>query len=165
MRHSFALGLVAVVALSAPAAAQTKFAMSGKCAKPDVQQAVPAADAPDHLMTLTQGKCTPVNAAEIAGSKSKEGTFTEHGEVQGSSSKGSGMYVETLANGEKVFYRYEATATMANGLLQTMSNTWQIVGGSAGLKGIKGKGTCTGKGEPEGGMSFTCTGEYTAPTK
>jgi hypothetical protein len=165
VRHSFAVGLVAVVALSAPAAAQTKFTMSGKCAKPDVQQAVPSGEAPDHLMTLTQGKCTPVKAAEIAGSPSKEATFTEHGELKGNTGKVSGMYVETLANGEKVFYRYEATAAMANGALQTMSNTWQIVGGSGALKGIKGKGTCTGKGQPEGGLSFECSGEYTAPPK
>jgi hypothetical protein len=161
--HSLAPSLLVLVCVAAPAAAQTKLSMSGKCGKPDVQQAVPAADAPDHVMTLAQGKCTPVKAAEIGGSPGKEATFTEHGEVTGNNGHVWGMYVETLANGEKVFYRYESTAVMQGGSLQTMHNKWQITGGTAKLKGIKGQGTCSGKGAPDGGLNFECEGDYTLP--
>ena len=48
VRDTLALGLVVFVSSAAAATAQTKFTMSGKCAKPDVQQAVPAGDAPNH---------------------------------------------------------------------------------------------------------------------
>jgi hypothetical protein len=44
-----------------------------------------------------------------------------------------------------------------------MRNKWQIAGGTAKLKGIKGQGTCTGKATPEGGLAFECQGEYTLP--
>ena len=52
---------------------------------------------------------------------------------------------------------------MQAGVLQSMQNKWKIVGGTSKLKGIKGQGTCTGKGAPEGGLTFDCTGEYTLP--
>jgi hypothetical protein len=161
VRQAFALSLLFLVSAAAAAPAQTKFTMSGKCAKPDVQQAVPAADAPDHMMTIAQGKCTPVKAAEIGGSPSTEGAFAEHGEVTGNRGRVSGTYVETLANGEKVYYRYESTSVLQGGALQTMQNKWQIVGGTAKLKGIKGAGTCNGKGTPDGGLTFECAGDYT----
>jgi hypothetical protein len=163
MRHSFALSLLVLAAGGATATAQTKFTMSGKCGKPDVQQAVPAADAADHLMTLAQGKCTPLKAAQIAGSPSKEATFTEHGEVKGDSGHVSGMYVDTLANGEKVYYRYESTSSLKGGTLSTMQNKWQIEGGTAKLKGIKGQGTCSGKAAADGSLDFECQGEYSLP--
>lgn len=163
MKHSFALSLLVLVAAAAPAAAQTKFTMSGKCGKPDVQQAVPAGDAADHVMTVAQGKCMPVKAAEIGGSASKEATFAEHGAVTGNNGHVWGMYVDTLANGEKVYYSYESTAVLQGGALQTMQNKWQIVGGTPKLKGIKGQGTCTGKATPDAGLAFECQGEYTLP--
>jgi hypothetical protein len=165
VKHTLGLSLVVLVSAAASASAQTKFTMSGKCGKPDVQQSAPAADAPDHLMTLAQGKCVPVKAAEFGGSPSKEGAFAEHGEVTGTSGKVTGTYVETLANGEKVYYRYHGTQVLQDGTLQSMQNTWEIVGSSAGLKGIKGQGTCSGKGTSDGGLSFDCTGEYTLPAK
>jgi hypothetical protein len=156
------LGLVALVA-AAQASAQTKLAMSGKCGKPEVQQAVPAGDAADHVMTVAQGKCVPTKPAEIGGSPSKEATFAEHGEVRGGSGKVAGTYVDTLANGEKVYYSYESTAVLQAGVLQSMQNKWKIVGGTEKLKGIKGEGTCAGKGAPDGGLTFDCTGKYTLP--
>lgn len=165
MKHKLGLSLIVVVSAAASVSAQTKFTMSGTCGKPDVQQSAPAADAPDHVMTLAQGKCVPVTAAEFGGSPSKEAAFAEHGEVTGTSGKVTGTYVDTLANGEKVYYRYHGTSVLKDGKLQSMQNTWEIVGSSPGLKGIKGQGTCSGKGTPDGGLGFDCTGEYTLPAK
>jgi hypothetical protein len=162
VKHIVRLSVIVFVAAAASASAQTKFTMSGKCDKPE-QQVMPAPDAPGHMMSVSQGKCTPVKAAEIAGSQSKESTFTEHGEFTGTGGKVQGVYVDTLANGERVHYRYQSTDVMLNGALQSMKNTWQIVGGSAKLKGIKGQGTCTGKATPEGGLTYDCQGEYTLP--
>jgi hypothetical protein len=165
VKHKLGLSLVVLVSAAASASAQTKFSMSGKCGKPDLQQSAPAADAPDHVMTLAQGKCVPVKAAEFGGSPSKEAAFAEHGEVTGTSGKVTGTYVDTLANGEKVYYRYHGTSVLQDGKLQSMENRWEIVGGTPGLKGIKGQGTCTGTGTSDGGLSFDCTGEYTLPAK
>jgi hypothetical protein len=155
--------ILIVLASAASALAQTKITMSGKCGKPDVQQMVPAADAPDHMMTLAQGKCVPTKAAEFGGSPSKEAAFAEHGELIGQNGKVTGTYVDTLANGEKVYYSYQGTSVLQNGALQSMENKWKIVGGTARLKGIKGQGTCTGKGTSDGGLTFDCTGEYSLP--
>jgi hypothetical protein len=154
------LSLLVAISMASAASAQTKFSMSGKCAKPDVQQAVPAGDAPDHMLMLVQGKCAPTKAAEFGGSQSKESTFAEHGEMTGNSARLTGIFVDTLANGEKVYYHYESTVVMQNGAPQTMQNKWQIVGATAKLKGIKGQGTCSGKAAPDGGLSFDCSGDY-----
>ena len=64
-----------------------------------------------------------------------------------------------------MYYRYEGTAVLQGGALQTMQNKWQIVGGTAKLKGIKGQGTCNGKGTPDGGLDFECAGDYTLAGK
>lgn len=147
--------------------AQTKMTISGKCGKPDVQQSAPAGDQPGHVFTLAQGKC--VTKGEIAGATSKEGTFTEHGEVTGNNGKVWGMYVETFASGDKVFYAYESTATMKAGALQSGSNKWTMTGGTGKMKGIKGSGACKLTGTAVGGLDYSCTGEYTlapaAPAK
>ena len=162
MRKTITMSVI-VLASAASALAQTKIEMSGKCGKADVEQMVPAADAPDHMMLLRQGRCVPTKAAEIGGSSSKQAAFAEHGEVIGQNGKVTGTYVDTLANGEKVYYSYEATSVLQNGALQSMQNKWKIVGGTAKLKGIKGQGTCTGKGASDGSLTFDCTGEYTLP--
>ena len=98
-------------------------------------------------MTLAQRQVHARQGGGIRGDhRARKEACAEHGEVTGSNGKVSGTYVETLANGEKVYYRYEGTAVMRDGVLQTMENKWQIVGGTAKLAGIKGQGTCGGPG-------------------
>jgi hypothetical protein len=167
MKFRYLFGCLLFVLAVAITPAQTKFTMSGKCGKPTVQQSVSAGDAPGHVMTLAQGKCA--SKGEIAGAASKEGTFAEHGEVTGNNGKVWGVYTETFANGDNVFYSYETTATMKAGALQSGSNKWQITGGTGKLKGIKGSGSCKLTGTAAGGLDYACTGEYTlagaAPAK
>ena len=76
MTKSLTMSLI-VLAAAASASAQTKFTMSGKCSKPDVQQVVPSGDAPDHMMSLTQGKCVPTKAAEIGRASCRERVLTD----------------------------------------------------------------------------------------
>ncbi len=158
----------AVLALAvATTPAQTKFSSSGKCSKPDVQQSIPAGDKTGHVFTLGQGKCA--TTGEIAGAASKEGAFSEHGDVSGNSSKAWGVYVETFDGGDKVFYTYQATATLKAGVMQTGVNKYQITGGTGKMKGIKGSGSCKTTAGTDGGLDYDCTGEYTlaaaAPAK
>lgn len=147
--------------------AQTKQSLSGKCGKPDEQHDIAAGDQTGHVFTLASGKCT--TKGEVAGAASKEGVFSEHGEVSEDHSKASGVYVETFEGGDKVFYTYQATGTMKDGAFQTGENKYQITGGTGKMKGIKGSGTCKTTGTADGGLEYICTGEYTiaaaAPVK
>jgi len=139
-----------------------KHTFSGQCAKPDPQQSVPAGDKDGHAFTLAQGKCT--DNSKIGGASTKESAYSEHGDVSGNSSKAGGVYVETYDSGDKVFYNYQTTATLKDGVMQTGGNRYQISGGTGKMKGIKGTGSCKLKGTAEGGVEFTCTGTYTLPS-
>jgi len=147
--------------------AQTKTTMSGKCGKPDVQQNIPAGDSADHAFLIAQGKCE--TKGEVGGAASKEGTFSEHGEVTGSRSKTWGVYVETFDSGDKIFYTYQNSVAFKDNAPQTGQGKYQISGGTGKMKGIKGAGTCKHTGNANGGIDYSCTGEYTlvgaAPAK
>jgi hypothetical protein len=138
--------------------AQTKFASSGKCGKPDALQNIAAGDQIGHLFTLASGKCA--TKGEVGGAVSKEGLFSEHGEVSEDHSKVSGVYVETFDSGDKIFYTYQATGTMKDNAFQAGENKYQITGGTGKMKGIKGSGTCKTTGTADGGLEYSCTGEY-----
>jgi hypothetical protein len=147
--------------------AQTKSSMSGKCGKPDVQQNIPAGDSANHVFTLAQGKCE--TKGKVDGAASKEGAFSEHGEVTGDRSKVSGVYVETFDGGDKIFYTYQNSVTLKDGAPQAGQGKYQISAGTGKMKGIKGSGTCKITPNANGGIDYSCTGEYTlggtAPAK
>jgi len=142
------------------ASAQTKHSFSGKCAKPDVAQSIPAGDKDGHVFMVQQGKCT-TDKGEIGDAKSKEGTFSEHDEVMGNHLKAWGVYVETYDNGDKVFYSYQGASTTKDGALASGTNTWRLSGGTGKMKGIKGTGGCKLTPGEGGGLNYDCTGEYT----
>jgi hypothetical protein len=50
---------------------------------------------------------------------------------------------------------------MEKGQFQSASDAWSIIDGTGKFKGAKGKGTCKGKGNPDGSSTFDCAGEYT----
>jgi len=147
---------VAVVAASA----QTKHTFSGKCAKADMAQSVPAGDKDGHMFMIQQGKCT-TDKGELGGAKSKDGVFSEHDEAMGTHTKAWGVYVETYDSGDKIFYTYQGTGTSKDGALVTGANKWQLSGGTGKMKGIKGMGSCKLTGNASGGEDYECTGEYT----
>jgi hypothetical protein len=158
MKKSVWICAVFAVAV-AMASAQTKTTMSGKCAKPDVEQSVPAGDQAGHAFMIAQGKCTA--DGKIGGAMGKEGVFSEHAEATGTHAKNWGVYVETFDNGDKVFYNYQGTQTMKDNMLQTGTNKYQIAGGTGKMKGIKGSGGCKLTGASDGSVDYTCTSEYT----
>jgi hypothetical protein len=158
--NSRTLCVCAVVALAVViASAQTKTTLSGKCSKADVQQSIAIPDQPGHAFTLAQGKCSA--EGEVGGEAGKDGTYSEHAEVTGNHLKNWGVFVETFANGDKVFYRYQSTGTAKDGVFQAGHNKYQIAGGTGKMKGIKGSGTCKLTGASDGGTDYSCTGEYT----
>jgi hypothetical protein len=140
--------------------ASGKTASSWKCSVPNPVNALPVGDEPNHMYAVEQVKCTATKG-EIAGVKEKEGTGTEFAEVTGDTSKGHGVFVETLDNGDKAFVSYTFTGTSKNKMMVSGSNKWTFTGGTGMLKGVKGGGTCKAKGNPDGSANFDCSGTYT----
>jgi hypothetical protein len=154
----------AIFAIVAATYAQTpapiKVASSWKCAPANPVHVLPAGDAADHAYMVQQGKCTATKG-EIAGIAEKEGLSTEIAEATGNTARGRGTFIETLANGDKLFISYEFTGTSANKVMQSGSNKWTVAGGTGKFAGAKGSGSCTGKGTPDGGATFDCSGSVT----
>ena len=155
--------VVGLVCLCATVAlAQGKVANGWACGKPAMAHSIEVGDQPNHAYSIGQIKCTATKG-EIAGVKEKEGTGTEFAEVTGNSSSGHGVFVETMANGDKIHFTYQTTATIKNGQMQSGTNKWQATSGAGKFKGIKGSGTCTGTGNADGSTTWTCTGTYSLP--
>jgi hypothetical protein len=153
------LGLCFVFASTSAAMAQGKVSVKWDCAKPSLAHNLEVPDQPNHVYSISQVKCT-TTAGEIAGVKQKEGVGTEFHEITGTSDRFRGVFVETLANGDKVTYTYEGTATIKAGLLEAGGNKWSATGGTGSLKGIKALGSCKGSGRPDGSTLFDCSGDY-----
>jgi hypothetical protein len=159
MNHRILGGCLVVALAVATGSAQTKSTMSGKCEKPKVQQSISIPDQQGHTLTLAQGSCTV--AGDMGGAAGKVGVYSEHADVKGNQLRNWGVYVETLASGDKVFYDYQSTGTLKDGMLVSATNKYQISGGTGKAKGIKGSGTCKLTGTADGGTDYSCSGEYT----
>ncbi len=144
------------------ALAQGKISNQWKCGKPMPQHSIDVGDQPNHAYAIDQIKCTAAKG-EIAGVKEKEGTGTEFSEAMGNSSSGHGVFVETMANGDKITFSYETAATTKNGQMQSGSNKFQATGGTGKFKGIKASGTCKGTGNKDGSTNWSCTGTHSVP--
>lgn len=153
------LGLCFVFASASAAWAQGKVAVKWNCPKATVAHNLEAGDQANHVYSISQVKCTALSG-EIAGVKQKEGMGTEFHEITGTADRFHGVFVETLANGDKVTYTYEGTATIKAGLLEAASNKWSATSGTGTLKGIKALGTCKATGKPDGSAQFDCSGDY-----
>ena len=142
------------------ASAQTKTTMSGKCSKANVQQSIPAGDQQGHVFTLAQGKCTVTG--DVAGAAGKEGAYSSHAEMTPTHLKEWGVYTVTFENGDKIYYNYQGVGTMKDGALQGETNKYQIAGGTGKMKGLKGSGGCKLTPTSDGGVDYSCTGDYSS---
>ena len=156
---------IALPVLLAPGVlmAQTKISGAGRCEKPHDQHSIKVPDGTDHTLGVSQAKCVWTKPWEIEGVKNKEGVGSISGEVTGNAARSREFYVDTMENGDKAFYRYEATTTLKAGAPQASQGQWTLTGGTGKLKAVKGKGTCKATAfEPDGALTFECEGEYTA---
>lgn len=144
------------------ALAQGPVAVQWNCAQPAPVNSLDAGDQPNHVFSISQVKCSATKG-EIAGVKQHEGVGTEFHEVTGASDRFHGVYVETLANGDKITYTYKGTATVKAGGLESGNNTWSATSGTGKFKGIKASGTCKAVGKPDGTSTFDCSGNYSIP--
>ncbi len=149
-----------LVAIGSTLSAQSPLKVTWNCAAANPVHQLPVSDQANHAYVIEQVHCT-TTAGEIGGVKEKEGLAVEFVEATGNSSKGHGVFVETLANGDKITYTYTLTGMMANNMMQSGSNSWTAMSGTGKFQGITAKGTCTAKGKPDGSADFTCSGTYT----
>jgi len=157
--NKLVLGLCFVFVSASAAMAQGKVAVKWDCPKATLAHNLEAGDQANHVYSISQVKCTAMSG-EIAGVKQKDGMGTEFHEITGTADRFHGVFVETLANGDKVTYTYEGTATIKAGLLEAGSNKWSATSGTGTLKGIKALGSCKATGKPDGGALFDCSGDY-----
>lgn len=132
------------------------------CGKPAMANSIEVGDQPNRAYAIDQIKCTSTKG-KIGGVREKEGTGTEFADVTGNSSKGHAIFVETMANGDKIYATYQPTVTLKDGQMQSGSDKFQFTGGTGKFKGIKGSGTCKGTGSADGSSNWTCTGAYSLP--
>ena len=145
------------------ALAQGKVASEWKCPKSAMPpHSLEVGDQPNHAYSIDQIKCTATKG-EIGGVKEKEGLGTEFAEVTGNNSSGHGVFVETMANGDKIHFTYQFSASLKNGQMVSATDKWQAVGGTGKFKGIKGSGSCTGTGAADGSATWNCSGTYSLP--
>jgi len=153
-------GFLVVSALATVASAQTKMSGTNECGKPEAQHMLEVGDHPGHALAIGQAKCAWTKPWEIEGIQSKAGVSTASDDIHGSRSRTRGYYVDTMANGDKAFFRYEGPMTLKEGAAQSAEIKWTLTGGTGKLKGVKGQGTCAGKGGAEGAFTWECEGEY-----
>src|SRR5437867_2203772 len=135
------------------AVAQGKIANGWTCPKPSDAHSIEVGDKPGHAYSIDKITCTSTKG-EIAGVREKEGTGTEFAEVTGRSMKGHGVFVETMANGDKIHFAYQFTGTTKDGQLQSATDNFRATSGEGKFKGIKASGTCKGTGKADGAVDW-----------
>jgi hypothetical protein len=153
---------VAVLAITASAGAQTKFA--GKCnqGKADPNYTLPVGDKPDHAIILGKVTCT-WTSGDLGGDKLKAEEDVYTSDMSGKTSRDHGYGTGTTAGGDKYFVRFDGTTKYEKNMPTVGTCTWNFTGGTGKLKGLTGKGTCTGKFDATGAAAFDIVGEYTIP--
>ena len=165
MRTKTILGVLTALALAAATGAQTKLSGTAQCGKPDPQHAIEVGDRPGHSFMVSQSKCTWTKPFEIEGVQAKDLVTTAFDEITGDRSNTRGFFLNTMVNGDKNHGRYQGPATLKGGAPQSVEGTWTFSGGTGKLKGLKGKGTYKGKGNPDGSLTYDVEGEYEVPKK
>ncbi len=163
MKCRILMAVFLVFVLAASSSAQTKMSGAGTCGKADVEHSIPVTDSPGQTFAISQGKCTWSKPWEIEGQATTGGTNTVFAHTSGNTVHQSEVYVDTFANGDKVFYSYNQTATLKNNVPQPTKGKWTITSGTGKFKGIKGSGTCSITPAADGSVKFECEGEYSMP--
>lgn len=102
--------------------------------------------------------CTTDGA--INGVAFKELTFSQTHVTNGSETKNWGVIVGTLANGDLVYFQYQAVAQQTSAATNVAKMSYKIVGGTGTANGISGSGTCSAAGAAGKGNEQACTGTY-----
>jgi hypothetical protein len=153
------LAFAGVLAFASSAMAQGK--LTGKCSqgKPDPNYTIRVDDGSGRMLVLGQVTCK-WSGGEIAGIAIKDEIDSTVSDMSGTTSRDRGYGIGAMANGDKYYVRFEGTTKFKGEAPTSSTCTWTFYGGTGKLKGLTGKGTCTGKFDASGGAVFDITGEY-----
>ncbi|HKA36913.1 MAG TPA: hypothetical protein VKH43_08845 [Thermoanaerobaculia bacterium] len=166
MRIKAFLGVAVCLVLAVSAQAQTKTSGKIHCTQAtDGPKPVEAGDAAGHSMGVGKSTCTWSTPMEIAGAKAREGASVSFDDMMGAKYAGRGAHVTTMDSGDKIMVKFQGGGTIKDGKLVSDSGNWSYTGGTGKLKGIKGKGTYKGKGNPDGTLDYEIEGDYSLPGK
>ena len=154
--------LACLLAWGAQGMAQTKISGTMRCGRPDTEQQLEVGDNPGHVISINQTTCTWTKPLTIEGVQDTEGISSQISEVQANSFTSHGYFVDSMANGDKIFLRYQATVTLADGEVQGVQGKWTYAGGTGKFKGIQGDGAFSGT-PGRGAASYDFDGEYILP--
>jgi len=141
-------------------AAGDKISSQWKCdAKAGDEHSIAVGDHDGHAYVVNQGKCASEKGA-MGDVKEQEGMWTQFLDSTGNKVKNHGIFIVTLVSGDKVFYDYHGTQLVKDGKVESGSNTWTLAGGTGKMAGVKGEGSCKGKGNPDGSSIWNCEGTY-----
>ena len=162
MRESMLLtwAWVLTVGMTSFSSAQTKISGTSQCPKPDQQHTLSVGDGTDHALAISKNKCTWTRPLQLEGLQSTQDEVTTFSDVSGTTATDRTYVVGTMSNGDKVFVLVEGKSTVKGGAFQSGSGTWTYTGGTGKFKGLKGKGTVTCKGSPDGTMTCNIEGVY-----
>ncbi len=164
MKSRIVLLCLVIFAFAAAGFAQTKVSGTVECSKPEKIDVLKLNDRSNHFFIISQGNCTWTKPLVIAGIQTKDDLATVFKEVRGNRDHLRGYVTDTTASGEQFTYRLVGNQTITEGKTVGEKGKWTITTATGKLKGIKGKGTYTGKLEGEN-MVFNIEGEYQRPAK
>ncbi len=154
--RKFLLMALALLVSGSIAMAQSKIDTKWHCSKAATEHKLEVGDMPDHALVVAQGTCETTGGSGDL--KEKSGQYTEFRDAWKASFNYHGYYNATTEDGDKVFYKYEGSAS--TDITKPAANKWKIVSGSGKYKGIKGSGSCAGKVNPDNSLDWECTGTY-----
>lgn len=140
-------------------AAQEKISSQWNCDKPAEQHSFTVPDGEGHSYMLAQGKCTSEKGG-MGDVKEQEGAYTEFLDATGSAVQNHGVFVVTMAGGDKVYYHYHGTQAWKDTNMVSGTNRWTLAGGTGTFKAAKGDGGCKGKANADGSSVWNCDGTY-----
>ncbi len=159
MKMRLAIVSLAAFCLVPLAQAQTKVSGTVVCAKPDQEYSIPVAGDAHHVYAISHGKCMWTKPMEIAGTRTKEDALTNFDEVKGDTAHGHASGVGTLVSGDQFHVQLEGKTLLKEGAPLSSDGKWKFTGGTGAVKDVKGGGTYTCKGGPDG-MTCEVSGDY-----
>jgi hypothetical protein len=113
-----------------------------------------------YLFTSTEGVMAYLcqTSATINGIAFQGLAFSQVSLGNTSGSEDRGVIVGALANGDQVFFQYQATSRRTSNTTSAAIMNYKIVGGTGIANGISGSGTCNATGTIGQGNVQTCTG-------
>jgi hypothetical protein len=128
-----------------------------KCEAPNPFYVIHVPDSPHHAMSVDQMKCRWIQPVRISGVTAIGGVASGSDEVHERQIETHGYYVDTLANGDKLYWRVQGGGTLREDLnVERNELSLTLVGGTGKFKSAKGHGRCIDMATADGSSVLKC---------